>query len=125
MIATPTTPSGRRDQPPREAAASEAQPPAPAPQVGRGRRRRRSCPDPRVEPAVDEVGGEVRQHDRDRQDQEDALEDRVVAGLEGLLGQRPEPGQLNTTSTVIAPAMMKPRLMPMSDTVGSRAFGTA
>ena len=45
-----------------------------------------------IEPAVDDVGDEVGEDDRDGQDQEDRLEHRVVARLERLLGERPETG---------------------------------
>ena len=52
--------------------------------------RSRSRPDPRIEEAVDQVGDEVGHDDGDRQEQEDALEHRVVARRQGVDGQRPE-----------------------------------
>ena len=98
----PIRPSGRR-----RSGGNSAPAPANAPDAARrpcSGSTRQSCPDPRVEGAVDEVGHEVRQHDRHAEEQEDALEDRVVAGVSASTDSVPSPGQLNTTSTVIAPA---------------------
>ena len=106
-ISTPAMPSRR---PARSAPAnppSVAQAGASAPTAARVRHGRApSRADPRVEEAVDEVGEQVGEHDRDAEQQEDALQDGVVAGRRARRRSSvPRPGQLNTTSTVIAPAM--------------------
>ena len=106
-ITTPNSPSGRRD----EAGAMKSRWPPPPRAAARRRARARrgrsgrSCPDPRIEAAVDDVGGEVGQR-RPRC----SGAGRCPAGRDSRGPLRastvsvPRPGQLKTTSTVIAPA---------------------
>ena len=81
-------------------------------------------PCPRIELEVQEIGEQVEEDHRQREEEERRLQHRVVALVDRLDDEETDPGYEKTYSTVIAPPMMKPSDRATSVT-GSIAFRKA
>jgi hypothetical protein len=82
----------------------------------------RSLLSPAVEPEVQEVGEQVEEDHRQREQEERRLQHRVVALVDRLDDEEPDAGYEKTYSTVIAPPMMKPSESATSVMIGSIAL---
>src|SRR5512143_93754 len=87
MSAPPSAPSGLRRMPP------SIRPATPVPFALDATPPLLSVPDARVEEAVDEVDRQIQHDDTGRQEQVDALDDRVVAPGDGVEQELPHAGQ--------------------------------
>src|SRR5881396_136101 len=92
---------------------------------GRRARRRSAIADPRVDPHVEQVDGEVHRRDDRARDEHDRLDDREVASGDRLYARRPMPGHAKTVSTTTAVVTRIANDTPAKVTTGISAFRSA